>query len=99
MIKPFLKKEFYDRIHLHKAGESLEDFFKNHIPRSHIPSDYGGDLESCDTLNEKTKEILNEMREYFLFEEQQMNLKLEHNADDNNNVDDDDDDFQDAEDE
>lgn len=97
MIKPFLKKEFYDRIHLHKTGESLDNFFRNHIPRSHMPSDYGGDLESCSVLNDETAKKLNEMREYFLFEENQMNLKLEHLADNNNN--DEDDDFQDAEDE
>lgn len=97
MIKPFLKKEFYDRIHLHKTGSSNDDFFNNHIPRSHLPSDYGGDLESCDVLNEKTREKLIDMREYFLFEENQMNLKLEHLAEDDNNNDDGDD-FQDAED-
>lgn len=97
MIKPFLKKEFHDRIHLHKSGSDYEDFFKNHLPRSHMPKDYGGELESSDELNEKTKVMLNEMRDYFLFEEQQTNLQLEDRADQNNNEDDDDS-FLDAED-
>lgn len=94
MIKPFLKKEFYERIHLHKAGSDLKEFFEKFVPRTHMPSDYGGDLESSEVLHEKNRQILNEMRDYFIMEEQQMNLQLEDHVDDNNN---DDDDFYDAE--
>lgn len=55
---------------------------------------YGGDLQSSEVLHEQNRKVLTQMRDYFLVEEEQMNLNLDHNADDNNNGDDD---FYDAE--
>lgn len=91
MVKPFVKKELYERIHLH-SGDNYEDFFEKYIPRSHMPSDYGGDLESCEELHEKNRELLMEMRDYFINEVLQTNLMLEDRVVENNEDDDDDDD-------
>lgn len=92
MIKPFLRKELFERIHLHQAGTDYNEFFEKHIPKSHMPSDYGGDLGSCDELHAKNRKMMTDMRKYFLSEEEQMNLKLEERAGDNG-----DDEFFDAE--
>lgn len=98
MVKPFVKKELYERIHLH-TGDNYEEFFEKYIPRSHMPSDYGGDLASCEDLHEENRKLLLSMREYFNNEVLQANLKLEDRVvESNNNEDDDDDDFLDAED-
>ena len=76
IIKPFVRKELYERIFLH-TGSNYEEFFKKFIPKSHMPSDYGGDLPSVLELHEKNTRMLEEMREYFLLEEGQMMLKYE----------------------
>lgn len=92
MVKPFLRKELFERIHLHPVGTDYSDFFEKYIPKSHMPSEYGGDLGSCDELHEQNRTRMMNMRKYFLSEEEQMNLKLEERAGDNE-----DDEFFDAE--
>ena len=77
MIRPFVRKELYERIYLHPASMNFEEFFMKFIPRSHMPSDYGGDLPSVEELHDKNRELLIEMRDYFLFEENQTNFKYE----------------------
>lgn len=77
MVKPFLRKEIYETIHLHKASVDYEQFFQKFIPRSHMPSDYGGDLGSLQELHEENRKLLNETRDYFVMEEQQMNFTLD----------------------
>lgn len=53
-----------------------EKFYEEHIPKSCLPSDYGGDLESVEILHRKNKKILMDMEEYFYLEELQMNLEF-----------------------
>lgn len=77
MIKPILRKELYDRIHIHQSTSDYSEFFNKFIPRSHMPSDYGGYLPSISQLNEENRKYLYEMRGYFLSEMDQMNLKFE----------------------
>lgn len=95
MIKPFLKKELYERIHLHSANTDYKEFFQKHVPKSHMPSDFGGDLASVAELHEQNRQLLEEMRDYFLLEEGQMNLKYDCFV----ATESDEDDFEDAEDE
>lgn len=38
MVKPFLRKELFERIHLHPVGTDYNEFFKKYIPKSHMPS-------------------------------------------------------------
>lgn len=77
MIKPFVRKELYERIHLHQATTDYSAFFEKFIPRSHMPSDYGGDLKSIAELHDENRKYLVEMRDYFLCETDQANLKFE----------------------
>jgi hypothetical protein len=96
MVKPFARKEILSLIHLHPTGMNFEDFFNKHIPKSHMPKDYGGDLETVKELHEKNHKRLYEMREYFLSEEKQVNYEFEDRVVENNNNNNDDDDFYDA---
>jgi hypothetical protein len=54
-----------------------EKFYRDFIPKSCLPSDYGGDLESIEILHNKNRENLHQMREYFLLEERLMNFEFD----------------------
>ena len=54
-----------------------EKFYKEHIPRSHLPSDYGGSLASVDELHKKSCQKLMDLKDYFIFEEQQANFEFD----------------------
>lgn len=54
-----------------------EKFYKDCIPKSCLPSDFGGDLESVAELHKSHRESLMELREYFLMEEQQAALSYD----------------------
>lgn len=91
MVKPFVKKELYERIHLH-SGDNHEEFFRKFIPKSHMPSDFGGDLESIEVLHEENRKLLMKMRNYFVNEVRQTNLEFEDRAVESNGGDDDEED-------
>lgn len=77
MIRPFIRKELYQRVHLHQSSTDYEDFFTKFIPRSHMPKDYGGELDTVQELHDQNRQLLIDMREYFIAEEDQMNYKFE----------------------
>lgn len=53
----------------------FEKFYNEVVPKSCLPSDFGGDLESVDKLHEKhCKEFL-ELREFFLATDKQIGFK------------------------
>lgn len=54
-----------------------EKFYEEHIPKSSLPSDFGGDLESVAELHEKHSKDLMRLRNYFIAEEQQAALKFD----------------------
>ena len=76
MISPFTSTGFLSKIHWFTADMDYEKFYTEHIPKSCLPSDYGGDLGTVGELHEKHKKILSEMNEYFLLEEKQMNFEF-----------------------
>ena len=53
-----------------------EKFYEECIPKSCLPSDYGGDLASVAELHEKTWKEINEISEYFKLEERASNLEF-----------------------
>lgn len=77
MIRPFVRKELYQRVHLHQSSTDYKDFFEKYIPQSHMPKDYGGSLASVAELHDENRQLLIDMREYFIFEENQMSYKFE----------------------
>jgi hypothetical protein len=56
-------------LNLHYADIDWEHFYENHIPRSCLPSDYGGDLESIEELGRKNFQELKMLRDYYKTEE------------------------------
>ena len=76
MIRPFTSTGFLSKIHWHASEMDYQKFYEEHIPKSCLPSDYGGDLESVEILHKKNKKILMDMEEYFYLEELQMNFEF-----------------------
>lgn len=54
-----------------------EKFYNDWIPKSCLPSDYGGDLDSLEELHVEERKSLMKLREYFLYEERLMNFEFE----------------------
>lgn len=54
----------------------MEKFY-NIIPRSCLPSEYGGDLESVDVLHDKQCKELRKMQEFFHHEGKLMRYEYE----------------------
>jgi hypothetical protein len=77
MIKPFLKKEFFDRIHLHPIGSDLSGIFETDVPRSIMPTDLGGECGTIKEHHDKTRKFIEDLREYFLLEADQAKLKFD----------------------
>ena len=53
-----------------------EKFYEECIPKSSLPSDYGGDLASVAELRDKSWNELNRVSEYFKWEERASNLEF-----------------------
>jgi hypothetical protein len=77
LVKPLLRSDLLNKIHFHASNMVYEKFYEEHIPKSHLPKDYGGDLEPIEELHVKQRETFMEMRDYFLMEEQHMNYELD----------------------
>lgn len=61
-------------------------FYSQHIPKSCLPSDFGGDLESLADLHEKQCKEFQRGRDFFLLEEQQVALQLDDRTSDKMNL-------------
>jgi hypothetical protein len=59
-------------MHLHYADIDWEHFYENHIPKSCLPRDYGGDLESIEELSQKNLQELKKLQNYFKIEEEEL---------------------------
>jgi hypothetical protein len=54
-----------------------EKFYEEHVPRSHLPQEYGGLLGTVEELHQKTTAKLLQLKEYFMLEEKQVNFEFE----------------------
>lgn len=77
IIKPFVRKDVFDIIHLHPPGASLDKIFDNDVPRSHMPCDLGGDLEPKMEFHYKTRKLIENYTEYFEIDDENTALKLD----------------------
>ncbi|XP_066583297.1 alpha-tocopherol transfer protein-like [Prorops nasuta] len=66
LIRPFMMKELFDMLHLYTGDVS--DVYE-HIPQKCLPKDFGGDLESLESLHDQHCKKLDELRDYFIEEE------------------------------
>ncbi|KAK9892503.1 hypothetical protein WA026_020493 [Henosepilachna vigintioctopunctata] len=58
LIKPFLKKELLDMIHIHT---SMNTFYE-YVPKKILPKEYGGSAESVDILKDLQNQRTNESK-------------------------------------
>lgn len=68
------------QLQLHKGNANMEEFYKNCIPKSNLPSDYGGECPSIEELNDTFHKDLLSMRDYFIWEEGQRKKDLNDNS-------------------
>lgn len=54
-----------------------EKFYRDHIPKTSLPSDFGGDCDSVAELHEKHCKEFSRLREFFVAEEKQAALELD----------------------
>ena len=73
LVRPFVRSGLLNNIRFHSSNMDYEKFYNECVPKSHLPSDFGGDLESVEVLHMKHRESLMELRDYFISEEQQSN--------------------------
>ncbi|EZA50388.1 alpha-tocopherol transfer protein-like isoform X2 [Ooceraea biroi] len=66
LLRPFMKREFYELLHLHTGDVS--DVY-SYIPPECLPKDFGGELDCVASLHEAHCEKLDQLRDYFLEEE------------------------------
>ncbi|KAJ8910508.1 hypothetical protein NQ315_012355, partial [Exocentrus adspersus] len=64
IVKPFMKRELFDKIIAHPPNTPMEEFFEKYLPASCMPSDFGGELSSLDELSEH---LQNETRKLKIF--------------------------------
>lgn len=62
-------------MHMHTSSLDFNVFYEKHLPKSCLPSDFGGDLASVDELHKESVAELMRHREYFLAEELQRSDK------------------------
>lgn len=72
-----MSENYFNKIHFHQGSMDFEKFYSNHVPRSCLPSEYGGDLESIEVLHNKHRKILEQMREPFKTEEMLFNFEFD----------------------
>jgi hypothetical protein len=64
-------------MHLHSSTFDVEKFTSEHVPSSHLPSDFGGVGESVEVLHAKLSEDFLEMRDFLEAEERQAALEFD----------------------
>ncbi|XP_058821907.1 alpha-tocopherol transfer protein-like [Topomyia yanbarensis] len=73
IIKPFIHAEILKMLFLHPTNANLTKFYDEWIPRSCLPSDYGGELKSVAELHQEHIGKFESLRSYYLAEEHQRN--------------------------
>lgn len=66
MMRPFMKKELLNMIHIHR---SLDTFMDVCVPRSMMPTEFGGTAGKKYDMIEKTYNEIKANGEYFIEEE------------------------------
>ncbi|CAB0030981.1 unnamed protein product [Trichogramma brassicae] len=66
LVKSAIKPKLASRVHVHSSG--LDSLYE-HVPKSVLPSDYGGEQASMNELDEKWRGKLADWRDWFLKEE------------------------------
>lgn len=74
MMKPFMKKELLDCMHLHS---SMDTFLDKCVPKTMMPNEYGGSAGKVDEVTDKLYAELQQNAAFFVEEEtRRVNEKL-----------------------
>lgn len=75
LMKPFMKKELMDAMHLHST---MDTFLDKHVPKALMPNEYGGSAGTIKEIQEKAYQQLKENGAFFDDEEtnKRVNEKL-----------------------
>jgi len=68
LIKPFMKKELTQLIHFHRENEV--EAVHEVLPPKCLPSDFGGELASCEKLHEDYCQWMHKLQSHFKVEEE-----------------------------
>lgn len=79
-MKPITRSELLSKVHFYSTKMDHDKVYE-HIPKSHLPMEYGGELESIKELNQKQRRIFENLREYFVYEEMQAKKEFDDFAD------------------
>lgn len=77
MLKPFMRSDLFNSIHTHLSDMDFEEFYKNHVPRHCLPADYGGVLQSMETLHLQNLEKIALLKKYWIYEEDHLKQKYD----------------------
>lgn len=69
-----MRAEIFKVLKTYPSDCNMDEFYKNVIPRSGLPSDFGGDLSSVSELHEQFKDEYYNLRDYFRAEEEQRGI-------------------------
>lgn len=69
LMKPVLKKDIYDMIHIHTTMDSVYEF----VPQESFPVELGGSWKTLAELQEDMRNILLSNRNFFLEEDYEKN--------------------------
>jgi CRAL/TRIO domain len=69
IVKPLIKSDLLSRVHFHSTKMDWEKFYQDYIPKSCLPSDYGGELDSIKVLHKKQCGVLEDINEFFYHDE------------------------------
>ncbi|XP_059612303.1 clavesin-2-like [Phlebotomus argentipes] len=72
ILKPFLKKEIYDMIHIHTTMESAFEY----IPRGNFSTEMGGSWKTYSQLQDDMRNILLSNKEIFIADETERRLQI-----------------------
>ncbi|KAG5679563.1 hypothetical protein PVAND_009123 [Polypedilum vanderplanki] len=81
IVKPLLNSELLQKLHLHNENINYEEFYKNFVPKTHLPREYGGLLKSVEELHQQNCQNLTNLKDYFIYEEQQTKLDFDQYVD------------------
>lgn len=75
LMKPFMKKELMDVMHLHST---LDTFLDKHVPKSMMPDEYGGSAGKIQDITDKVYKEMQANGQFFVEEEEKkrVNEKL-----------------------
>lgn len=72
-----LTQSAFFQIHLHSPSFDIEKFHAEHVPRSCLPSEFGGVCGSVEDVHEQLSKEFMELREFLALEEKQAALELD----------------------